>query len=104
MDPMSPVEVSIGEFVIVEGDRGEDLGIVTQTMTMMAFIELKCQMNNSSLDEHENSVKRILRVATAYERQQLPPKYYDEQQVIEVCISLSCFILSEFCVDSIAMS
>lgn len=81
---MNPVDVSVGEFVIVEGDRGEDLGIVTQAMSMMAFIELKCQMNNSTLDEHENSVKRILRVASTYERQQLPSKYYDEQQIIEV--------------------
>ena len=94
MDPMNPVEVTIGEFVIVEGDRGEDLGIVTQTMSMMAFIELKCQMNNSTLDEHENSVKRILRIATAYERQQLPSKYYDEQQVVEVSALLTIFFVT----------
>ncbi len=87
LDSLAPQHVSLGDFVVVDGDRGEDMGVVTDILSMMAFIEMK-YMSNSSLDEEENTVGRILRIATVYERQQLPAKFHDEKNVVKYCAEI----------------
>lgn len=94
-----PLVVSIGDFVVVEADRGEDIGIVTDTFTVQTFIERRMQQqhmmssaNQGSshhqrtpvLDKEDQTVGCILRIATLSERQQLPDKFHCEQDIIQV--------------------
>lgn len=83
LDPRAPTYLKIGDFVIVDADRGEDLGIIIELLPMMSFIERQ-RMLHISLDDEQNEVGRILRQASMYEREQLPGKYQDELLVIEV--------------------
>eukprot|EP01034_Spumella_vulgaris_P024511 gene24511-30865_t len=83
MDPQQQQQqLPLGEFVIIDADRGEDCGIVVEAISMMEFIEK--QHNKTAFNDDENNVGRILRVASKYERQLLPGKYHDEQQIVEV--------------------
>lgn len=86
LHPQARPNISVGDFVIVDGDRGEDLGVVVDLLSMGAFIEMKflAASQGGALDEDQNTVGQILRLATLYERQQLPAKYHDEQTVVKV--------------------
>ncbi len=88
LGPQCPASISVGDFVIVECDRGEDLGVVTGSVKMSEFVERR-YLTKASLDDDANDVGRILRLATVAERQQLPEKYHDEQNIIQVCTQLS---------------
>ncbi|RYH13851.1 hypothetical protein EON65_34705 [archaeon] len=80
----APPNIPVGEFVVVEADRGEDVGIVTDILSMKAFIEMR-HMLKHSVDEEDSTIGRIVRVASASERQQLKAKTHDEQSVMQVC-------------------
>ncbi len=48
-----------------------------------------------AFNDDENNVGRILRVASKYERQLLPGKYHDEQQIVEVGVEFRvCVVFS----------
>jgi len=77
--------LKIGDFVKVEADRGEDLGIITEIMNSQEFIERGFRGGQSlpNIDE-DYKVRKIIRPASLFERQRLPEKYHDEQCVLRV--------------------
>lgn len=80
-----PVSISIGEFVIVSADRGEDLGIVTGVLTMQDFVDRRLAMSSKcNIQEEDAVIGTLLRVATLAERQQLPKKCKNEETVVQV--------------------
>lgn len=83
LGPRAPPTVAVGDFVMVECDRGEDLGVVTGVCTMSEFVERRYR-TKMSLEDEASEVGRIIRHATLFERQQLPEKYHDEQNVFQV--------------------
>ena len=90
----APATVKPGDFVIVEGDRGEDLGVVVamapRDSPMVASIFTACAstLGRGAADGHApdvHSLKKILRVACLEERMELQNKARDEQDLLEVC-------------------
>lgn len=79
-----PHLAEVGELVITETDNGEDLGVIVQVMSMSEMIERRIAARPTALEEEENDVGRILRVASPFERAQLPAKFHDEDAVIQV--------------------
>eukprot|EP01039_Chlorochromonas_danica_P007436 gene7436-8223_t len=79
---------AVGEFVVVEADRGEDVGIVTEILPMKTFIERRYMMK-TAVDDEDSTIGRIVRSATSTERQQLVEKYHDEQNVMQFCRELA---------------
>ena len=70
------------DFVVVEGDRGEDLGVVVAVLTMQDFVHRR--MNDPRAAADNNNVDCILRLATIQERQQLPDKFNAEKNIVQV--------------------
>jgi hypothetical protein len=87
LSPQAPSNITVGDLVIVEADRGEDLGVVTDIMTMAAFIERRVFFKFS--EEDDNVIGRILRVAAPSDRQLLPDKFRDEEGVAQLCRDLA---------------
>ena len=77
--------ISDRDFVVVEGDRGEDLGVVIAVLTMQEFVHRRMNDPRAAMDNH--TVDCILRLATMQERQQLPDKYSAEKAIVQVRIS-----------------
>lgn len=83
----SQLHVRLGEFVIVEADRGEDLGVVTaiapfdspHAASIYASSGLSMRMTNDDFS------KKILRIATMEERVDLQFKKQQEVILLEVC-------------------
>jgi len=78
-----PMSVRVSDFVKVEADRGEDLGVVTEVIPMTTFMDRRFNMN-SSLDDESFQIGKVIRIASLFERQQLQQKYLDEQSVVKV--------------------
>lgn len=78
--------VNIGDYVKVEGEKGEDLGIVVSICTFSQFLRMQAENPTSFSNGSENKIDagKLLRVASIYERHQLPQKERDEQAVVEV--------------------
>jgi cell fate regulator YaaT (PSP1 superfamily) len=77
------------DFVVVEADRGEDIGIVIEIITMHAFLERRMNMPRPSPQQgaepqDDQNVCCILRLATLHERQQLPDKFHTEKDIVQV--------------------
>ena len=79
--------IMIGDFVVVEADRGEDIGVVLEILPMKTFVERRIYMKNAADDD--NVIGRIVRLASVTERQFLPEKFHDEENVVQVTISFS---------------
>lgn len=77
------IQVQIGDFVIVQADRGEDLGIVTDTLTTQAFMDRRYQMK-AYMDEEDQTIGCILRVANPSERKLLTENFHDERLILKV--------------------
>ena len=83
----SQLDVHLGEFIIVEADRGEDLGVVTaiapfdspHAASIYAASGLSMRMTNDDFS------KKILRIATMEERVDLQFKRQQEVILLEVC-------------------
>jgi hypothetical protein len=80
--------------VVVEGDRGEDIGIVIAVLTVQEFVHKRMSDPRAAADNH--TVDCILRLATMQERQQLPDKYNAEKNIVQV--STACF---EHCLPAV---
>lgn len=67
----------MGDYVVVEADRGEDIGVITS-----------CQLRNVTIDnlngEEVKPFRQIYRFATIGERHALQQKEHDENQAIRV--------------------
>ena len=72
------------DFVVVEGDRGEDIGVVIEVMPMQEFMHRRMHEYRVSSDKDNHSVDCILRLATMHERQQLADKFQAEKNIIQV--------------------
>eukprot|EP00597_Dinobryon_sp_UTEXLB2267_P017196 CAMPEP_0201113610 /NCGR_PEP_ID=MMETSP0812-20130820/77932_1 /ASSEMBLY_ACC=CAM_ASM_000668 /TAXON_ID=98059 /ORGANISM="Dinobryon sp., Strain UTEXLB2267" /LENGTH=507 /DNA_ID=CAMNT_0047377161 /DNA_START=795 /DNA_END=2319 /DNA_ORIENTATION=- len=80
--------LDVGEFVKVEADRGEDLGVITGACHMQDFVVEKC---NRKIDIKVDLPRfgNIVRVATESERAQLPEKHRLEMYVVAMCKELA---------------
>lgn len=89
--------ISVGEFVVVEADRGEDIGIVSDILPMKTFVERRIYMKASV--EDDNVIGRIVRIASVAERQFLPEKFHDEDNILQVRDLSIYFViyLNSFC-------
>lgn len=82
--------VSVGDMVIVDADRGEDLGVVTDILPMKTFVERRIyQQRGAAHDDDESVIGRIIRLASPSERQLLPEKYREEESVLQLCRELA---------------
>ena len=82
-------QIRIGDFVIVEADRGEDLGVVCEIQPMPLFFREGGSLfsrdgKNSAWGDRKTGVKHILRHALPQEHSLLPVKFAEEQSIIEV--------------------
>lgn len=75
--------------MVVEGDRGEDIGVVIAVLTMQEFVHRRMSDPRAGADNH--TVDCILRLATMQERQQLPDKYHAEKAIVQVRHGLLLF-------------
>ena len=70
--------LQVGEFVWVEGDRGEDVGVVQELFSAPKFWEAYASASREVL-------KRIIRTATAQEARQIAnDKATEEQYIVQV--------------------
>ena len=77
------------DFVVVEADRGEDIGVVVEILTMHAFMERRMnsvRAGGPPPDSDDQNVGCILRMATLNERQQLPDKFHTEKDIVQVSL------------------
>jgi cell fate regulator YaaT (PSP1 superfamily) len=95
------LHLRVGDLVIVEADRGKDLGkVATDILTVDQVVLLQKQQNNSNcnrlvIDEEDTTkkisnndshVKRIYRQASPDEVGLLLIKEQDEQRALTVCL------------------
>jgi hypothetical protein len=85
-----PQGVKVGSFVVVEADRGEDLGVVVLIAPRDSPLAISLNTANSTASKgSEGELKKILRFATPQERSELPNKAKDEMEILKVCNSTS---------------
>lgn len=81
LSSQAPPNIKVGDFVKVEADRGEDLGIVCDVVPMQ---QLRGGLLLNKL-KTGNGVKRILRLASPQECLQLSSKMEEEELVVKMC-------------------
>ncbi len=82
--------IHVRDFVVVEGDRGEDIGVVIEVLSMQEFMHRRMTDHRIMGDKDNHTVDCILRLATIHERQQLPDKFHTEKNIIQVTFSCHC--------------
>jgi hypothetical protein len=78
--------IGAGDFVKVEADRGEDLGIVCDRIAAADFHDERPTAGyrgRGGVGQAEN--KRILRLASVEDKAQLPFKHMEEERALYVC-------------------
>jgi hypothetical protein len=80
LHPSAKLTLCTGDYVIVEADRGQDLGVVREVIQAKRFWAIK---NYASISKTE--IKNILRLATPQEVHALSIKMKDEDTVINIC-------------------
>lgn len=89
-DPL--LKLRVDDLVIVEADRGKDLGkVATQILSVEQVVLLQNKNKQPTLEENGNEkqdvhVKRIYRLAVEEEVQLLSLKDQDEQKALAVCL------------------
>lgn len=71
-------EVSVGEVVRVEADRGEDIGTIVSMILASEFND------NTGRRGHNGDIRGIIRLATDYEKSRLKVKADEEELVLKV--------------------
>ncbi|KAI8388784.1 PSP1 C-terminal conserved region-domain-containing protein [Radiomyces spectabilis] len=88
------VRPKIGDLVIVEGDRGQDLGtVIKDDLTVADLVKKQSESENNAMSDlityqttlKDLHVKRLYRLATACERAMLDDKLRDEQAALLDC-------------------
>lgn len=93
LDDSLTAGVELGSFVIVEADRGEDLGIVVFIAARDSSLALSLHAaSNSVRAGSENTLKKILRLASLHEKADLPRKAKDEMDILSVSSVISAFL------------
>lgn len=95
----SILKIKLGDFVKVEADRGEDLGVVCDIVSVH---DMRGTSILNKLKSSTGSIKRILRLANDYECDQLKTKMEEEINIIFTCrdISQSVYMLPMSVVDA----
>lgn len=86
------MDIHVGDYVKVEADRGEDLGVVHGIITVPTFLDLRRQHHLAHGSKDEDGawdLKQIIRLASTYERRQLPNKALEEIQVTQNAFDLA---------------
>ena len=87
LGPSAPRGIKTGDFVKVEADRGEDLGIVCGKIPCNEFREEKptagYRGRGYAITQEDN--KRLIRLATDEERVHLSLKFAEENSTLQVC-------------------
>ena len=73
--------------MVVQADRGEDLGVVTDSYPVQTFLDRRYQMR-AYMDEEDQNVGFILRIASPAEKKLLPEKFQDEEMIFKVSLLL----------------
>lgn len=84
----APRGIQPGEFVIVEADRGEDIGIVVEIAPATLFHKDKHTAGHrwkGFATGQNGEIRRVLRIATIDERALLPDKAAEEAAIVEAC-------------------
>lgn len=87
----SPVKSNfkLGDFVIVEADRGVDLGIITHICRRNDLLPNKSDRKFDGKDYKAYQLGRIIRMATPTECAFLPEKHRQESEILDVCKDLA---------------
>jgi len=85
----APRSIVVSDFVKVEADRGEGLGVVHSILSPEMYWQEVSTLSTTKEEEGSREVKQIIRLASTYERRQLPGKYHDEAQVLQSCLQLN---------------
>jgi hypothetical protein len=88
----SALEIHVGDYVKVEADRGEDLGVVHGIITVPTYLDLRRQhhlVHGSKDEDGAWDLKQVIRLASTYERRQLPNKALEEIQVTQNAYDLA---------------
>jgi len=76
------LNVRVGDFVKVEADRGEDLGVVCEINPISTQKRVLSKLSTGG----QSAIKKILRLATAQECLHLPVKQREEDNVLQVSV------------------
>lgn len=76
------LNVRLGDFVKVEADRGEDLGVVCEINPISTQKRVLSKVSTGG----QSAIKKILRLATAQECLHLPVKQREEDNVLQVSV------------------
>ena len=85
LHPGAPLNITVGDFVRVEGDRGDDLGIVQSKVPQRDFREGQPRtagFRGRGFSSDRGHYKWIYRVATTTERLQIRDKALDEVRLL----------------------
>lgn len=102
LSPSAPRDVLPGDFVKVEADRGEDMGIVLAKCPLDSFEEVipTAGYRGRGFASGHGERKYLYRLATAEERASLAVKVNDEERALEVSI----LKFTSFCFEMILFS
>lgn len=84
--PRCPPLLAVGEFVITQCSRGQDLGVVSEILTIAQLQQMRLEKQLAGFEtaEGEGNISQIVRVAGIIEKQALPKKHNDEQMTLDV--------------------
>ena len=80
--------IDIGEYVVVEADRGEDLGRINSSIPFRFFLEKSDQLSAGKPKVRHNQ-KKIIRIASQEEVAALHQKSLDEDSATK-CVQIIC--------------
>eukprot|EP01034_Spumella_vulgaris_P032077 gene32077-39622_t len=84
LSPLLFEAVEVNTFVITEGEKGEDLGLVVELLTLSKYVESrKKEQMTGQFEESERVLRHITKVANQFDLALLPEKFRDESIVIE---------------------
>ena len=86
LHPAAPLGIMPGDFVKVEADRGEDLGVVQNKISIAQFFEdiPTAGYRGRGYQSGQGERKWVYRLATVSERLQLHEKVEDEESALAV--------------------
>eukprot|EP01034_Spumella_vulgaris_P028936 gene28936-35890_t len=75
--------VRMNDFVLVEAEKGEDLGLVVDLLSLETYVDRrKKEERSGQFEEDERVLRHILKVAHPDDLMLLPEKFHDENNVI----------------------
>jgi cell fate regulator YaaT (PSP1 superfamily) len=84
----APKDIQLGEFVIVDADRGEDIGVIVEIVPAYTFVDDKHTAGHRGkgfATDQSGEIRKVLRIASPDEVALLPMKAEEERAIAEVC-------------------